>query len=790
MTPQEFEAECGSSGKKCMESIQTDYGPLKTLTASGLLKSHSRKCRCSICRGDIDPEKLALRRKNREQLEAMQQSFAETGAAGGAMVAGSSSNPAAAAMSMNFGTEASSVYNLGSSSPPCLLPVKLEKEDLAVQEPMAFPTAAALTTTTNTSTGHGLLMTVPDDLGMGIVGSRRDDCGAPGNNVLEQMQMQQMDSVHDFDSKGDGTNVNSSTTALGRKRKRRSKNDEWKKPLNDQLKAGMAAVNAAAAASVGINLGGAAGPNAGLMTIAGSLGQPGGAGGAPMGNGGGAGSLGPGPQAVIASLSNGFEPGNHMDLGQPQLEHHHHHHHQLQPPPHATPIHSFMDMSGMGSTAAVTFSYTGPEMPPKISSPNSMLGDRIEPPPMAQPPTFYVMSPHPSLAPPTPQHNPFSITMTPHPHHPPPPPSPQMLSPPIGGQPAMGVAQMHPKIPPVHTSTIITLPTTFSAVSVATSSSSPGLVGNNTYSVLGNLTSISSSTSSSSSSSGGSSSDTSGSDSSSSDTSSSDGSSSDDETRMENGSTGGGTEGGGGGASGEGGRSSKSSRGLVATKLGPVMNVRCKSTVAMLYVGKYETGSKGKCIQLGNEWLTPNEFEDRAGSKAKKYLSSIKCMGRPLRVYVNSGELKGSGPQPPPKPSKKHNSSSTGTSNSGTGHGTTQLVVKTTHVQPIAPAPPPPMTPQPFPHPPPTPTPTLAPGPPPGLGSIMAMAPPTPTHISNAPPVPPNLNIMMGNQPPILINQTSISGASIIGSQPVISGPISFTLAQPLEMRQNVSQAM
>lgn len=52
-----------------------------------------------------------------------------------------------------------------------------------------------------------------------------------------------------------------------------------------------------------------------------------------------------------------------------------------------------------------------------------------------------------------------------------------------------------------------------------------------------------------------------------------------------------------------------------------VLNVRCKSTTALLYSNKYETGSKGKCIQLGDEWLTPNEFEDRAGSKAKKYLS-------------------------------------------------------------------------------------------------------------------------------------------------------------------------
>ena len=53
---------------------------------------------------------------------------------------------------------------------------------------------------------------------------------------------------------------------------------------------------------------------------------------------------------------------------------------------------------------------------------------------------------------------------------------------------------------------------------------------------------------------------------------------------------------------------------------------------------------------MSDEWLTPNEFEERAGlTSYGNYLSSIKCMGRPLRVYVNSGELRGSGPPMPPK---------------------------------------------------------------------------------------------------------------------------------------------
>ena len=180
--------------------------------------------------------------------------------------------------------------------------------------------------------------------------------------------------------------------------------------------------------------------------------------------------------------------------------------------------------------------------------------------------------------------------------------------------------------------------------------------------------------------------------------------------------------------------------------MGPVMNVRCKSTTAVMYTAKYESGSKGKCIQLGDEWLTPNEFEDRAGSKAKKYLSSIKCLGRPLRVFVNSGELKGTGPPPAPKIQKK---------------------VKPSAVQPIAPAPPPGSG-------------MFTPAP---MGQITA--PPTPSHISSAPA---NLNMVMSghNQPPILINQTSMA-SQIMGNQAMM--PMTFTIGTPLDVRQN-TQAM
>ena len=85
------------------------------------------------------------------------------------------------------------------------------------------------------------------------------------------------------------------------------------------------------------------------------------------------------------------------------------------------------------------------------------------------------------------------------------------------------------------------------------------------------------------------------------------------------------------------------------------MIVRCKSIPALLHVNRYESGSKGKCIQvqpphtLVEEWLTPNEYEEMSGSAAKDYLSSIECLGRPLKDYVDGGELRDSGPPPSPK---------------------------------------------------------------------------------------------------------------------------------------------
>ena len=79
------------------------------------------------------------------------------------------------------------------------------------------------------------------------------------------------------------------------------------------------------------------------------------------------------------------------------------------------------------STMNPTMVSTVSDMPPKISPPNNEL--RIEPPQHAQPPTFYVMSPHPHLAPATPQHNPFANMGPPPPQSPAPSLTSQISSP-------------------------------------------------------------------------------------------------------------------------------------------------------------------------------------------------------------------------------------------------------------------------------------------------------------------------------------------------------------------------
>jgi len=197
------------------------------------------------------------------------------------------------------------------------------------------------------------------------------------------------------------------------------------------------------------------------------------------------------------------------------------------------------------------------------------------------------------------------------------------------------------------------------------------------------------------------------------------------------------------------------------SRLGAVMQVRCKAISAYLYTNKYESGSKGKCILLGEEWLTPNEFEEKSGSKAKKYLSSIKCLGRPLRAFVNSGELRGSGPPPSPKPPR---------------------MTKPKPPQAIAPAPPP--------------------GQSAGqLGMTQINMPPpgmSPAHLSQSfTPVAMMGSVSVSGQP-ILINQSNFSGTSSLansgmnqgsqlGGTPILA-PMTFTLApmSGMDSRQSI----
>ena len=623
MTPGEFEMACGLTGKsKYLDNIQTDYGPLKTLTASGLLKPHSRKCRCSICRGEYEsPEKLAKRKRQRELQE--QGEASENG-----IIMGDGIND----LDRDDGDDGNFMM-LNSH-----FQAKEEKDDSMLDDMLEHSTNSFDDSQYHNSISH-------------------DAMDSQGSNIISKM--------------GDND------VGSAKRKKKKHKKDDWKKQLvnNQIVKAGanaaLAHANAAAAAQAQVQ--------AANMTVMNS-------------------------SMTIASMNNGIISNEQQEQQHDQ---------QQQQQSHQQ-IQSFMTDNGMslGGTA-VTFSYSANEvgMPPKISSPailTNVNDPRIEPPQMQQPPTFYVMSPHPhasvATAPPTPQHNPFAgLTLPPAP----PTPTPQIQMSPAPPQLMPHQLQQQQQSQPTQQQNVI------AATNVVTKFSQD------------NASNYVQSSPSSTSSTG----------------------STNIKTSASNNST---------VTTGDKNGASDVNKFTGVKKLGAVMNVRCKSTTAILYSNKYETGSKGKCIQLGDEWLTPNEFEDRAGSKAKKYLSSIKCMGRPLRVYVNSGELKGTGPPPPPKAPRKPPQSHTN---------------KTpTSIQPIAPAPPP--------------------------GAVTqltyTMAPPTPTHISNAPSLPPNLNMMMGNQgPPILINQTSMAGTNLIGgSQPILTTPMTFTLAQPLEVRQNVSQAM
>ena len=46
-----------------------------------------------------------------------------------------------------------------------------------------------------------------------------------------------------------------------------------------------------------------------------------------------------------------------------------------------------------------------------------------------------------------------------------------------------------------------------------------------------------------------------------------------------------------------------------------IVTVSCMELLAKMDTSKFSSGSKGKCIQFGEDWLTPNEFQEISGSK-------------------------------------------------------------------------------------------------------------------------------------------------------------------------------
>ena len=59
-----------------------------------------------------------------------------------------------------------------------------------------------------------------------------------------------------------------------------------------------------------------------------------------------------------------------------------------------------------------------------------------------------------------------------------------------------------------------------------------------------------------------------------------------------------------------------------------------------LFPYRFASGGIGESIQFGEEWLTPTKFEQRAGSKSKKYKASIRCeQGITMGEYIAKGYL-------------------------------------------------------------------------------------------------------------------------------------------------------
>ncbi|KAH9508198.1 hypothetical protein Btru_054992 [Bulinus truncatus] len=70
------------------------------------------------------------------------------------------------------------------------------------------------------------------------------------------------------------------------------------------------------------------------------------------------------------------------------------------------------------------------------------------------------------------------------------------------------------------------------------------------------------------------------------------------------------------------------------------LQVECGDNRALMYLSKLYQGSKGKCIELGGKWFTPNEFQAVSGREsAKDWKRSIRHHGRSLKLLLSKNVL-------------------------------------------------------------------------------------------------------------------------------------------------------
>ncbi|KAF0989129.1 hypothetical protein HZS_101 [Henneguya salminicola] len=71
-----------------------------------------------------------------------------------------------------------------------------------------------------------------------------------------------------------------------------------------------------------------------------------------------------------------------------------------------------------------------------------------------------------------------------------------------------------------------------------------------------------------------------------------------------------------------------------------VIVVRCRDMTAELHKNRLGSGSKGKCIKMGDSWFTPSEFESIAGrGSSKDWKRSIRFGGHTLQKLIEEGIL-------------------------------------------------------------------------------------------------------------------------------------------------------